>query len=191
MKRAILISTLFIGLLTASYITILVINKKSVTVPIDSPGLIVAIYKDGKKIKEISETTKLHLWKGAYAYGVFGKNYDSRATSFIVSENMSLKIEKKYLKEYTDRYAIEHRSEIEQILFEKYPSTGEITITDLSVDKSLSWAYGKLTTKESPSTLYRFILKNESGWVPVIDPTIAISIKNTRNVPRSIVYGLY
>ena len=77
MKRAILISTLFIGLLTASYITILVINKKSVTVPIDSPGLIVAIYKDGKKIKEISETTKLHLWKGAYAYGVFGKNSKS------------------------------------------------------------------------------------------------------------------
>ncbi len=149
--------------------------------------------ENGKKIKEINSSGESKLQEGSYFYNIVGEGYDSKMIPFTVKDEVKVTVKPQYLESYLSDLAKKEQAVIKNILTEKYPSIRDVSIQSMSIDKTGTWAYGKLTLPNSSTDVYRFIMKRTktASWEVVVKPTIAISKSIVNDIPEEIIYSLY
>jgi uncharacterized protein YxeA len=147
---------------------------------------------NGEKIATTNPPSKIRLKKGEYNYTITGEKYDGKSTPFSVTASLEIAVTPRYSSSYLHDQSALEVPKILTKLQEDFPSVSNISIKKITLDTTNTWAYGTLTVGKSENDIYRFIMKRDKDtWSTVATPNITLTINNTSEVPKDIIYSLY
>ena len=194
LKPLLLFIVIILGVSLVWWGVTFILSYKSVTLNLVGKYYSVQIsdMKTGKEVSTVEATKTIRLRAGTYVYSAISKNHERSSTSFSVDNDTKLTIRPEYKRSYLYESALRERPNILNTISDAYPGAGQLAINTLTINSTGEWAYGSLIRASNSTEKYRFIMKKDQDkWIVVVKPTIAISLQDSKDIPKEILYDLY